>query len=228
MATLKKCITCHINKLLDEFHKNSSNKDGYQGACKKCVKSYAVLNKEQLSSYRKDYRDKNQEKATIYNKLYRVQNKQKISEQRKGYRETNKEIISKKKIEYERAKIKSDPVFKLRKKISLFVRIALNGNKSNYSILQYLPYTMNDLKDHIQSQFEPWMTWQNWGKYDPKLWDDNDSSTWAWQLDHIIPQIHLPYDSMEDDNFKKCWSLDNLRPLSAKENIILGSKVRSL
>jgi len=29
---------------------------------------------------------------------------------------------------------------------------------------------------------------------------------------------------MEDENFKKCWSLDNLRPLSAKINILDGNK----
>ena len=27
---------------------------------------------------------------------------------------------------------------------------------------------------------------------------------------------------MEDDNFKKCWALENLRPLSAKQNIVDG------
>jgi len=29
--------------------------------------------------------------------------------------------------------------------------------------------------------------------------------------------------SMEDENFKKCWSLDNLRPLNSKQNILDGS-----
>jgi hypothetical protein len=29
---------------------------------------------------------------------------------------------------------------------------------------------------------------------------------------------------MEDENFKKCWSLENLRPYSAKQNIIDGAR----
>jgi len=29
---------------------------------------------------------------------------------------------------------------------------------------------------------------------------------------------------MEDENFKKCWALENLRPLSAKQNIIEGNR----
>jgi hypothetical protein len=41
--------------------------------------------------------------------------------------------------------------------------------------------------------------------------------------DHIIPQSKLQYTSMKDENFKKCWSLENLRPLSAKQNVIDGA-----
>ena len=47
-----------------------------------------------------------------------------------------------------------------------------------------------------------------------KTWNDNDQSTWTWNIDHIIPQSTLPYTSMDDEIFKKCWALENLRPLS--------------
>ena len=36
------------------------------------------------------------------------------------------------------------------------------------------------------------------------------------------PVCDLPYQSMADENFRKCWALDNLRPLSAKQNIMDG------
>lgn len=68
------------------------------------------------------------------------------------------------------------------------------------------------------------MTWDNWGIYDPVVWDDNDSTTWTWQIDHIIPQSMLKFDSLEHDNFKKCWVLENLRPYSAKQNIKDGAR----
>jgi hypothetical protein len=71
------------------------------------------------------------------------------------------------------------------------------------------------------------MNWDNYGKYNPKTWDDNDSSTWKWNIDHIIPQAKLPYTSEKDVNFKKCWSLNNLRPYSAKQNLLDGAtKIR--
>jgi len=34
----------------------------------------------------------------------------------------------------------------------------------------------------------------------------------------IIPQSTFKYSSMEDQEFKNCWALSNLRPLSAKQN----------
>jgi hypothetical protein len=100
----------------------------------------------------------------------------------------------------------------------------IGSSKRGGSILNNLLYTIAELKIHIQNQFESWMTWQNQGKYNITTWNDNDSITWTWQLDHIIPQSSLPYTSMTDDNFKKCWALENLRPLSAKQNIIDGNR----
>ena len=74
------------------------------------------------------------------------------------------------------------------------------------------------MRNHLESLFEPWMSWDNHGVYDKKKWNDNDSKTWTWQIDHIIPQSDLPYSNMIDENFKVCWSLDNLRPLNSKKN----------
>ena len=68
------------------------------------------------------------------------------------------------------------------------------------------------------------MNWDNWGVYKANGWNDDDQSTWTWQIDHIIPQSTLPYSSMNDDNFQKCWALNNLRPYSAKLNNLDGVK----
>lgn len=55
------------------------------------------------------------------------------------------------------------------------------------------------------------MNWDNWGAY--------------WHIDHIYPVSLLPYSSMEEDNFKRCWALDNLRPLEKIANIKKGNKI---
>ena len=92
----------------------------------------------------------------------------------------------------------------------------------------------NKLKNHLEILFshpdnlapdgQIWMNWDNHGKYVAKTWNDDDPSTWTWNLDHIIPISHLPFHSMEDDNFKKAWALSNLRPLSAKQNVKDGNR----
>jgi hypothetical protein len=79
---------------------------------------------------------------------------------------------------------------------------------------------MEELKQHLEKQFEPWMNWNNWTNYNPKTWKDEDLTTWTWNIDHIIPQCDLKYTSMDEENFFKCWALENLRPYSAKLNII--------
>jgi len=57
-----------------------------------------------------------------------------------------------------------------------------------------------------------------------KTWNDNDSSTWNRQIDHIIPHSKFKYSSMSDKEFQECWALSNLRPYSAKQNIIKGNR----
>lgn len=120
----------------------------------------------------------------------------------------------------------TDPLIRLRDAISTAIRIGLQrsgGHKNNQSILQYLPYSIQELKEHLEKQFEPWMNWKNQGQYDPKTWNDNESAAWTWQVDHIIPHSTFKYTSIQDEEFKKCWALSNLRPLSAKQNLLDGT-----
>jgi hypothetical protein len=116
----------------------------------------------------------------------------------------------------ERDRYHSDVHYKLKKRVSFQIRFALKNNgskKYGKSCLKFLGYTIEDLKKHIESLFDANMSWANHGIY--------------WHIDHIIPQSLLPYTSMEDESFKKCWSLENIRPLEAKQNMSDGAtKVR--
>ena len=127
--------------------------------------------------------------------------------------------------------MKIDPSFALKKDISRQINLSLNKlgfSKNNRSCWEYLPYTLEELNQHLEWLFshpdnllpngEVWMTWVNRGVYRSEMWNDNDPSTWRWQIDHIIPHSRFAYTSMEDDEFRKCWALENLRPYSAKQN----------
>lgn len=99
-----------------------------------------------------------------------------------------------------------------------------DSSKNGKSWTDFVPYTPFELKQHLENQFESWMSWENHGKYHLDTWDDDDQSTWTWQIDHIVPHSDFHYTSMEDEEFKICWSLENLRPLSAKINLIEGTR----
>lgn len=56
---------------------------------------------------------------------------------------------------------------------------------------------------------------------------------WTWEdllqgklhIDHIVPQSAFNYRNAQDQDFKRCWALSNLRALPAKENLAKGTKL---
>lgn len=152
-------------------------------------------------------------------KQYYQENKEKIKTRIANYKKQNKDSIN-----FKLNEKRKNPIVRLRHNISCLIRCNIK-NKKYESCMKYLPYTIQELKQHLENKFEPWMNWSNWGGYDSKTWNDQDSTTWTWQIDHIIPQSVLTYSSMEEENFKKCWALNNLRPLSAKQNCLDGARL---
>lgn len=179
-----------------------------------------VKRKSSKKAYHKDI-EKSRSSAKNRSLKYYYNNQEQCQQNSLEYYYNNKEERLEYHYEYMKDKYHNDPEFKLHKLISIEINKTLKAynNRKNSSILKYLPYTIKELKAHIENLFEPWMTWNNWGIYDPRTWKDNNSTTWTWQLDHIIPRAQLQYSSMQDVNFLKCWALLNLRPLSAKQNI---------
>jgi len=227
-------ISCELEKPVEEFSKHNASKDGYRSSCKECAqiykKQYRQENQEKIAFYMETYRKEHQDQISAQTKIYYENNKEDILEYRKEYKveynKQNKEAILKKQNEREAKRMKSDPVFKVRRRVSASIRAMLKTNdvaKNGKSILEFLPYTIDELKTHLEKQFEPWMTWENHGSYKTATWDDSDPATWTWQIDHIIPHSTFQYASMEDEAFKKCWALANLRPLSAKQNNLDGT-----
>ncbi len=125
--------------------------------------------------------------------------------------------------------MENNPIYKLRELISRAVNSGLkdrSSSKQGNSCFKVLGYTPQQLMDHlmVHPEKELWMNENNQGVYRVDLWDENDPSTWVWQLDHIIPHSKFNYDSMDHPDFKKCWGLSNLRPLSAPRNIKEGNR----
>lgn len=242
MTKQKICTKCFKSKKLDtnNFIWRAKRKI-WEPACKKCIKQYKKAyykkNQKKLDLISKQYAETNSDEVASYKRKYQKSlkgrlkaqeyyedNKSIILHKRKEYYKKNKESIIKQTINRDQKRQEIDPVYKLRKRCSSSIGNALKakGGMKRGSILDFLPYSMDELKTHLELQFEPWMNWENWGKYSPKIWDDKDSSTWTWQLDHIIPHSLFRYTSMDDKDFKDCWALNNLRPFSSKQNLTDG------
>lgn len=229
----KICTTCKLLKPLCAFNKAHERFDGHSSKCKNCRKNNA---NKVILQFKSCSKCKLVKLIDEFHKNSRSFNgrqercKSCRSDDKKNFYQKNKEKIHKQRNNKRREKRRFDISFKLQEDISRTIRRILrsnNGSKNGKTFLKFVSWTKEEFKKYLESQFEPWMTWGNWGKYNSKTWDDNDSSTWTWQIDHIIPQSLLPYKSMEDENFKICWSLKNLRPLSAKQNLLDGiSKIR--
>lgn len=230
--------------------KTKYNKENKQKISSKS-QEYYIKNRNAILEKKKKYRSENKNKIAQADKRSKFKNKDKIAARtRKHYKENKARILNEKsqyyllnreailekkkiysitnrdKINKQQFKRRKNIYVRLRHNISCSVRVAIKRNnisKKGISFFEKVNFTLNDLKCHLESLFEPWMNWDNWGVYNKDIWDDNNINTWKWQIDHIIPQSDFPYDSMDHLNFQKCWSLDNLRPYSAKLNLIEGA-----
>jgi|SRR5271166_5808751 len=205
----KTCVDCSVAIAQDLLASN-----GYQ--CKKC--------------YNAHMRDFSMTPGQKEKRMARYAKNQKhILEQKKEYREApeNKVKLRELNKKWMQRKTETDPSFRLRRNVSSNIRIMLiknGGSKLGASCLKHLPYSLTELKTYIESIFEPWMTWNNLGVYSVKTWDDNDMATWTWQLDHVVPHSKFKYTTMDCEEFRACWALSNLRPYSAKQNILDGNR----
>ena len=164
-----------------------------------------------------------EEKIKERKKLDYQKNKEKVKARSKIWKDNNKEKARQVADKNHKDRMKNDPGYRLLKICGGLVGNMLrssgsskNGKSSKY----YFPFNKEELKASIQNKFQSWMTWDNQGIYRLKTWIDNDILSYLWNLDHWIPQNLLPYSSMEDKNFRIAWDLANLRPISAKQNIL--------
>ena len=111
--------------------------------------------------------------------------------------------------EWYRIKRKTDPMYRLRSAISAYVYWCLKSRKNGQRTEALLGYTMADLRIHLERQFLPGMSWENYGE---------------WHVDHILPVASFNFSSADDPEFRACWALTNLRPLWAADNLSKSDK----
>lgn len=178
---LKQCSTCKQWKHKNEFVVRKNSLDGYTGQCKECIKQASKVRNNKLSIEEKE---KLRVAKIEYMQKYRKENKEEIN------RKKRKENLSQMQI--------------LSHTISSAVYRVLKGIKSDRHWEDLVGYSIQELKEHLERQFNENMTWNNIGEY--------------WEIDHIIPLNLFHYETEQDKQFQICWSLANLRPLEKIAN----------
>jgi hypothetical protein len=213
----KKCRVCENIKELDEFHKKKGSPDGHRNECKECVKDIQKKYKEapgfkekqkeydknRYSEIRDDILEnkktyyKNNKKAILsYKKNYRVENKEQIKEWRENNKDKNSDGQARYRDRYPHVVAWRSVLHSTLKR--------LNTPKQGHTI-DMLGYSALELKEHIEKQFLPGMTWENHGE---------------WHIDHKKP-VTL-FESTED--IKVVCALDNLQPLWEFDNLSKSNK----
>lgn len=196
----KLCPRCNTKKSVLEFIV-VKNKYRYS-YCRSCVslkqKEYYKKNVEKIKARVQLRRE---EKSELVKKEKRkTYEKFKLSDRYKEYRKRNRQT--------RRSTIHG----KLHDNFSCLIRNSLN-NKGGVTWCALVGYTTAELKIHLETQFQSGMSWDNYGE---------------WHIDHIAPVCSFGYQSYDSQEFKTCWSLNNLRPLWSTENIQKGAKDKKL
>jgi hypothetical protein len=93
--------------------------------------------------------------------------------------------------------------------IAYCIRAAIANDGTSRKVERELGYTINELKESLYKQFTYRMTWERFKKGDI-------------HIDHIIPKSAF---NLEDDNeWRLCWAIANLRPTWRKDNLAKSDK----
>lgn len=227
IPTKKTCTMCNTEKAINAFYINRHTSTGYMAACKECVdkknKEWRENNTEAYKKALKKHTFKNKSKKAIYDKEYRQKNIDKIKEyKRRQYIEYKKEIdagLREKQVkdkeryrEYFRKRRETDISYKLRCAVRGRLRGYIKGKSVSKKVIELTGCNMEELRNHIESQFKDGMSWDNYGGYRNN----------GWNIDHIKPCSM--FDFTKEEQLKECFHYTNLQPLWWNENISKGNK----
>ena len=213
----KECTKCGDIKLIDSFGIQKGGKNGLRSICKRCVSESAKQwrsvpeNAKKVLALKKRWRADSAQQIREYNKQWRKDHLDRCRELVKVWAKSHPEKVRRFRSLAYKKRI-STPRGKLENSIRCGLYQSLRGNKGGRRWESLVGYSVNELMEHIEKQFQPGMTWKNYGKY-------------GWHIDHKIPKVAFNFEKASDSDFCRCWGLHNLRPLWSVENWSKNAKV---
>lgn len=216
---MKRCSICKVEKELIDFKKDKRQSNGCSSSCKECARMKGLLyyhenkNRFDLTEKRKirqkNYRENNKEILSQKFKKWCSENQEKMKSHKRNYRNTNKQKINEYQRQYTKSRFESDPLFKLSHYIRSIIYKSLKkeGFSKKSKTFEILCCDFDFFKKHLESKFESWMNWENYGLY-------NGEDNYGWDLDHIIPLSS----AKSEEEVIQLNHYTNLQPLCSKVN----------
>lgn len=164
-----------------------------------------------------EYAASRADKKRAYDKKRGAEKRDELREKGRAYYQANKDRILQGCREYRqrnlgrtRARYATTPRIRVDSSMGNGVRDSLNKcragvqSKSRKRWERLVGYDLADLMQHLEPMFTDGMTWDNYGE---------------WHIDHIVPKSWFDYDSPDELAFMAAWSLENLQPLWAEDNM---------
>ncbi len=173
-------------------------------------KKYYQANPDKFKAYGKSdktktYNELNKDKRREISKIWAKNNPDKV----KSYYKDTKSDRNKYQRETYKKRVQSDPLFKMTINIKSSIRSGIKKRKfrKTSKTLEILGCSFEFLKAHLESNFKPWMNWDNYGSYDGTL-------NYGWDIDHIIPLCT----AKNKEELIKLNHYSNLQPLCSYTN----------
>jgi hypothetical protein len=184
-----------IKEYRDKYYRLPGNKERK----KEWSRKYYLKNIDRKREIGRKYYQDNKECA----QEYRLKNKEHIKKLKQKYYQDNKERINR----LSKERRRTDINFKIKHNLRTRLRKALKGINKSASTMELIGCTIDELRNHIESQFKPWMTWKNYG---------------LWDIDHV--KAMATFDLTCPLQQRECCNWNNLQPMDHIENIRKGAK----
>jgi len=211
----KRCGKCKQEKKESEFYTDKRTPTGLACYCKSCSilssLKYIAGHVNKVQEARKTHYRKFKQKCNVQSKRWYYEHREVAIKRATLWNEGHPDKV-RENWKKQGAKKLNTAKGRLSHNISTGINNSIKrGTKDNKHWEDLVDFTLDQLKKHIEKKFKQGWTWDNYGT--------------VWHIDHKTPVSVFNFERPDDIDFRLCWSLKNLQPLGAKENIIKGNKI---
>lgn len=192
----KVCKRCGKLKPISAFFKMTVRKDGHHIYCSECTTKENEIYYQNIRKHNKEYY-----------RQHHIDNKEYYNEYSKWHFKNNKQYY----YDWQHHKMETDISYRIKKVVACSISGALRRyqqTKEDHTI-GYLGIPISEYIIHLENQFTPEMSWDNYASY--------------WEIDHIMPIDS--YDLTDEKQVYECFNYSNTRPLYWRENVEKSNKI---